>query len=77
MKKQYSIGNIQYGFSLQSRKWEFKSGNFTFLCTCPKGKETADKVANVVNGAMKRSGEMDGLARANVKSLTMIGESVE
>lgn len=62
---------IVFGYSLQSKKWEFKAGNKTYLVAC-KGAENAKKVANIIGGALKRKGEMDNLARANINK--MIGE---
>ena len=79
--KSYVSGSVNYGFSLKSRKWEFKAGNSTFLCACG-GKVNADKVANILNGSLKRSKGLnlvvDNMARANIKKvLTPQVEEVE
>ena len=67
--KQYNSGNVQYNYSRFSKKWEFsfvaKSGAMTLLVSAG-GKEKAHKVASILEGAIKRSGSVDGMARANI-----------
>jgi hypothetical protein len=69
-----SVGTVNYGYSRASKKWEFElPNNQTFLTPVPgsgeEKKELANKIANILNGAFVRSGEIDGLARANVNRL--------
>jgi len=42
-----------------------KSGAMTLLVSAG-GKEKAHKVASILEGAIKRSGSVDGMARANI-----------
>ena len=67
--KQYTSGNVQYNYSRFFKKWEFsfvaKSGAMIVLVPAG-GKENAHKVASILEGAIKRSGSIDGLARANI-----------
>lgn len=67
---QHSFNGINYQFSSRQRKWEFKlpSGD-TFITPCPGGVVVASKVASILNGAVKRSNGVDGLARSNIKTL--------
>lgn len=69
--KSYSNGPVNYHYSLNFQKWEFNipSINFTFLTRCPGRFETAQKVANVLSGSLKRCGHIDNLARKNVAML--------
>jgi hypothetical protein len=71
--KQYSLGNVTYGYSLQTKKWEFKCGeNYTFLCNCKgttsKMRESISKL--VAAGFVRSNGNgIDGLARANINNI--------
>jgi hypothetical protein len=77
MIKTYSNSDntINYGYSRKSRKWEFniKPINSTFLTPVPgvgeEKEKLAEKIANLLYGAMKRSGAVDGLARSNINKL--------
>ena len=71
--KQYQLGEIKYQYSLQSKKWEFllPSLNTVFLAKCPGRNLTAQKVAKILVGAMKR-GSVDGLARNAISRLGVI-----
>ncbi len=69
-KTSHQVGNVTYGAS--GRVWQFaatKRGKETYTYRTPimhGGRETADKVARIINGAVKRSktGELDGLGRS-------------
>lgn len=57
--------SLDYGYKLQNKKWNFAFGTDTILVAC-KGQIQAHKVANIIAGAVKRTGGMDGLARKNI-----------
>ena len=59
---------LTYGYSLQFRKWAFHVPGSVVLVAC-KGGEQAHKVARVILGSIKRSGQYDNMGRANVNSL--------
>jgi hypothetical protein len=67
--------SINYGYSRQSRKWEFhlKPVNSVFLTPVPGVGEEKEKlalqIANILKGAIIRSAGVDGLARANINRL--------
>ena len=65
----HTIGNVSY--VAKGRIWEFNSENFQFRRDLPGGRETADKVASIINGSLKRSenGVLDGLGRANIHKI--------
>lgn len=65
----YNTGAVNYTFSIPNKKWTFSNGSFTFITSCPGGRKTADKVANIVNGSLKRCNALDGLARANISKI--------
>jgi hypothetical protein len=73
MSKLHTVENVTYGS--RGRRWEFtaeKDGATVYKYgtpTMPGGRETADKVARVINGAVKRSGRMDNLARSNMATI--------
>jgi len=73
MPKTHTIENVTYGS--RGRRWEFtaqKDGAEVYKYgtpIMPGGAETAHKVARVINGAVKRSGGMDNLARSNVATI--------
>lgn len=68
-KKEYTSGQVVYGFSPANRKWCFNfANNQTFITQC-NGVDTAHKVANVINGGLKRAGGIDGMARKNISQL--------
>jgi hypothetical protein len=77
MIKTYSNSDntINYGYSRKSRKWEFnlKPINSVFLTPVPGTGEFKEKlalqIANILKGAMTRSGGVDGLARSNINRL--------
>ena len=60
---------LTYGYSIQLRKWMFKSDKHCILVRC-KGNAIGHKVASIIAGALKRKGEIDGLARANISKIT-------
>lgn len=70
MSKSYPVlekGVIKYQY--QGKKWAFlMPNNNVFLEACG-GRERAERVAGAVSGAFKRAGQMDNLARANVKMI--------
>jgi hypothetical protein len=71
--KQYNSGNVSYNYSRFSKKWEFsfvaRSGSIMTLLVSAGGKENAHKVASILEGAIKRNGSIDGLARANIERI--------
>ncbi len=67
--KRYQKGPVDYGYNLVYRGWDFVMPGHTLILHC-KGQEVAHKVANVCVGAVKRSGGLDNLARANINKLT-------
>ena len=73
LDKQYNSGNVQYNYSRFSKKWEFsfvaKSGSIMTLLVSAGGKDRAHKVASILEGAIKRSGSVDGLAMANIERI--------
>ena len=70
MRNEYKIGKVTFGSV--GRKWKFawKRGRWgrTLLVEL-RGKETAVKVANIINGSLKRGG-LDNMARANIAKVT-------
>jgi len=69
--KQYTLGNVTYGYSLQSKKWEFKINDFTFLTALNGGGKVGETVARLIEAGyvrLQKKGEVgiDGLARANI-----------
>ena len=74
-KKIETIEHVTFGAN--GRRWDFvatKGGKETFRYgtpTMPGGRETAVKIARVINGAVKRSkdGTLDGLGRSNVNTI--------
>jgi hypothetical protein len=70
MKKQYALKNVTFGFSIAHKKWQFiLPGKYEFISAAPGGVETANKIANILNGSFERSKGVDGLARANIRNL--------
>lgn len=68
----YNFGSVQYGYSRAMGKWEFRfpvSGTEFSLLLNAGGKVKAAKVASIITGALKRKGELDGLARANIERI--------
>lgn len=68
MKKLYTHETVTYGSS--GRNWVFKAPGYELKTAFKGGAETAHKVARIVAGAVKRSGEMDNLGRANIYTVT-------
>ena len=62
---------VAYNYSLKSKKWEFKFDQTTLLVKMSGGQKKAQKVANVIAGAIKRVGRLDNLARANVDKIAL------
>jgi len=50
-------------------KWSFRIGDFTLLTKCPGGKETADKIAEILRKSWFRHNEIDGAARNAITRL--------
>jgi hypothetical protein len=73
MPKSHTVEHVTY--QAKGRRWEFvaeKDGREVYKYGTPRmpdGAETAHKVARVINGAVKRSGGMDNLARSNVATI--------
>jgi len=70
--KQYSTKNIQFQYSLASKKWQFDITkiNHTLLYPCVGGVAVARKVAAAIEGGLTRSNQIDALARGQIKHLT-------
>ena len=70
--KQYKLGKVTYGYSLQSKKWEFKVKDFTFLVVA-KGTDSKQRasIARLVEAGYVRTGGdgIGGLARANIENV--------
>jgi hypothetical protein len=75
MTHQHTIENITYGAA--GRRWTFAMGStenpvYTYATNrMPGGRETADKVARIMNGAAKRTNGqgLDNLARSNMSKV--------
>lgn len=69
----YSVGSVEFNYSRFSRKWEFsfkgQSGSNNTVLLPAGGKDKAHKIASILNGAIKRNGAIDGLARSNINRL--------
>jgi len=68
-----------FNFNRSFRKWVFSNGNFNLIQDCG-GRENAQKVANIINGAktrIERQGKafecLDGMARSQISRLTVNG----
>ncbi len=74
-KTSHTHEKVTYGAS--GRRWHFtatRRNKETYVFSTPLmpgGRETADKIARVINGAVKRSktGEMDGIGRAQMAKI--------
>jgi hypothetical protein len=67
----YQFKNVAYTFA---GKWNFvvsleNGTTFHYRTTLPGGRETADKVARQVAGAVARSGKLDNLARVTIDKI--------
>jgi len=71
MKKKYTFGGIEYGYSIQFRKWLFRASKFCLVVSVKGGKETAHKIAHLMHGGLIRTNQhgIDNLARSNINSL--------
>lgn len=68
MKKLYTHNQVTYGSSGQ--KWVFKALGFEYRTALPGGFQTAERVAHVVSGSLKRTGNcLDNLGRANIHQI--------
>lgn len=71
MKKTYIHENVTFGST--GPKWLFRSnsGSFEYRTALQGGLETAQKVAAVVNGSLKRTHDvgLDNLGRANIRTI--------
>lgn len=69
MKKVYVCESVTFGSVGQS--WVFKSPRFEYKTPLPGGVATAERVARVVNGALKRTNGagLDNLGRANIHTI--------
>lgn len=68
--KVYQFENVQYFFSHVARKWQFTVGTYTMYYVV-NGREVADKIARIINGAFKRTNQtgIDNLARVNINQI--------
>lgn len=69
MTKTYQHESVIYG--ARGRKWVFEVPDVYSYSTpvMTGGRETAHKVARIINGAIKRSGTMDNLGRSNMSTI--------
>jgi hypothetical protein len=66
----YTFENVAYRNA--GRRWDFTAPNYSFTTTAmPGGRQTADKAARIINGAIVRTkgAGIDGLARSNMADL--------
>ncbi len=69
-KTSHTLENVTYGAS--GRRWTFETTNFSYATpVMPGGRETADKIAAVINGGHKRTkgNGIDNLARSNMATI--------
>lgn len=66
--KTYQNNGVIYKYSVISKGWEFNipAINYTLICHFNGGVFIADKVANIILGSLKRTGQIDNLARHNI-----------
>lgn len=70
MKKVYTHEQVTFGS--KGPKWHFSGPNgFAYITPLVGGRETAEKVAVIVNASLKRTkgGGLDNLGRANIRSI--------
>jgi len=68
MTKTYTHENVTYG--AKGRRWEFSAPNYSFATSdIVGGRVTAEKVARIISGSVRRSGTMDNLGRANINTV--------
>jgi hypothetical protein len=69
MKKLYTYEQVTYGSAGQ--KWVFNGPAFQLKTALPGGVDTANRVARIVSGALKRTNGdgLDNLGRANIASI--------
>jgi hypothetical protein len=73
MIKTFQNNGVIYGYSRQSKKWEFhvEALKHTALLSLAKAKDkvkTATAISNILAGAVKRGG-IDNLARKNIQQI--------
>lgn len=66
MNKTHTLENVSYEYQ-GGNKWQFKSPKYCFIMRINAAK--ADKAASIINGAIKRKGEVDGMARHHLNKL--------
>jgi hypothetical protein len=67
MKTQTTLENVTYGAS--GRRWTFEAPKFSYVDShLHGGRATADKIARIINGGVKRTkgNGIDRLAEANI-----------
>lgn len=78
--KTYETEWVSYTYNPIYRKWQFVVGDYKMLTDCPGGNITASKVANVINGSLKRTKKpeapVDGLARKNIATILATARSL-
>jgi lipoprotein signal peptidase len=73
MIKSFTNNGVTYGYSRQSKKWEFhvEALKHTALLSLARAQDkikTATAISNILAGAVKRGG-IDNLARKNIENL--------
>ncbi len=71
MAKQYTHGNINYGFSSVGRTWSFKAPTFELFQKNVGGNANAHKIARLVAGGLARTkgAGLDNLARHHIAAV--------
>jgi hypothetical protein len=69
--KQYVLGEVEYGYSLQFKKWTFTIKDYTFITPLKGGNTTGQKIARLVQaGYIRAKGQgIDRLAKANIEQV--------
>lgn len=72
-ERTYQTGLVTYRYRTAFKKWEFswQEAGITqsLLSACPGRHATAEHVATLIDGSLKRKGTLDGLTRSNINSL--------
>ncbi len=74
MRKKYNKGLVEFGARGRSWVFNWNTGSLTHTFTSfdVKGSQNANKIANIINGAIKRGATngLDGMARENIFRIT-------
>lgn len=70
--KTYKLANkkkFQVAYEYAGGKWHFRIGDFTLMTKCPGGKQTAERIAEILRKSWFRHGQVDGAARTAITAL--------